>query len=42
MRVNEAQALVDSVMDGKVHRDYVTVGGQQCARHPPFGACAFH
>jgi hypothetical protein len=33
MRVPEATALVDAIMDGKVHRDYVVVGGQQCARH---------
>ena len=30
MRVPEAQALVEAVMDGKVHRDYVVVGGSQC------------
>jgi hypothetical protein len=29
MRVPEATALVDAIMDGKVHRDYVLVGGQQ-------------
>ena len=29
MRVPEATALVEAVMDGKVHLDYVTVGGQQ-------------
>ena len=32
MRVPEAQALVEAVMDGKVHRDYVVVGGSQCTR----------
>lgn len=26
----EVLALVDAVMDGKVHKDYVVVGGQQC------------
>ena len=31
LRVTEASALVEAVMDGKVHRDYVVVGGQQCA-----------
>ena len=30
LRVTEASALVEAVMDGKVHRDYVVVGGQQC------------
>lgn len=29
MRAPEANALVDAIMDGKVHRDYVHVGGQQ-------------
>ena len=32
MRVPEAIALVEAIMDGRVHRDYVTVGGQQCER----------
>lgn len=29
IRLPEATALVDAVMDGKVHLDYVAVGGQQ-------------
>uniref|UniRef100_A0A7S2CE49 Profilin n=1 Tax=Haptolina brevifila TaxID=156173 RepID=A0A7S2CE49_9EUKA len=29
MRVPEASALIEAIMDGRVHRDYVTVGGQQ-------------
>mmetsp|Transcript_1111 Transcript_1111/g.2371 ORF Transcript_1111/g.2371 Transcript_1111/m.2371 type:complete len:101 (-) Transcript_1111:367-669(-) len=33
LRAPEAAALVDAVMDGKVHRDWVYIGGQQCA--PP-------
>ena len=32
----EVVALVDAVMDGKVHKDYVTVGGQQCMPRPQF------
>ena len=32
MRVPEASALVEAIMDGRVHRDYVTVGGQQCVQ----------
>ena len=30
LRVPEATALIEAVMDGKIHRDYVVVGGQQC------------
>ena len=26
-------ALVDSVLEGKIHKDYVLIGGQQCALH---------
>ena len=29
MRAQEATALVEAIMDGKVHRDYVIVGGLQ-------------
>ena len=29
MRLPEANTLVEAVMDGKVHRDYLTVGGAQ-------------
>ena len=34
MKAQEAHALVDAVMDGKVQRDYVMVGGAQCERTP--------
>ena len=38
----EAAALVDAIMDGRVHKDYVYVGGQQCACRagPPCVLCA--
>ena len=32
LRMPEAAALVEAVMDGKVHKDYVVIGGAQCAR----------
>ena len=31
LRLPEASALVEAVMDGKVHKDYVVVGGSQSA-----------
>ena len=44
LRIPEATAIVDAVMDGKIHRDYVIVGGQQCvllpsSRAPPRCIC---
>lgn len=35
MRVPEAAALIEAIMDGKVHKDYVNVGGQQCVPLSP-------
>ena len=32
MRVPEGQTIVDAVMNGTVHKDYVVVGGAQCAQ----------
>lgn len=33
LRAVEVAMMVEAIMDGKLHKDYVYVGGQQCVRH---------